>query len=129
MKVYQAIASKIQAMRNCDESGNIEWFHKHHDAILALVRDHLPSGSGFDSGTAIDGLEHVDSKRDELRFSTFFHHMNDSGMYDGWSEHCIVVRPSLAHGFTLRVAGRDRNGIKEYIAEVFSAALDAELPS
>lgn len=123
MEVYQAIALKIQAMRNCNKSGNGEWFTRHHDAIDNILRDYLPSGSGFDAGTQFDVCEHVDNGRDELRFTTSFHHMNETGFYDGWTEHNVIIRPNLSHGFTLRVTGRDRNGIKEYIADTFHHAL------
>lgn len=127
MKVYQAIASKIEAMRNCNKSGNGEWFTRHHDAIDNIMREYMPRGSGFDCGTQFDVCEHVDNGRDELRFETEFHHMNETGMYDGWTSHKVIVRPSLSHGFTLRVTGRDRNGIKDCIADTFYNALRAEL--
>lgn len=126
MKVYQAIASKIEAMRNCDKSGNYEWFNRHHDSILAIVEEYLPSGSGFDCGTAIDALALVDSAKDSLRFTVYFHHMADSGMYDGWTAHSIIVTPSLAHGFHLRVTGKNKNDVKEYIADIFNIALSAD---
>lgn len=126
-QVYQAIARKIEAMRNCMDSGNLEWYAKHGDAINDIIRNHLPSGSGFNAGTTLDVPEHVTSNRDELRFATSFHHMNDCGYYDGWTEHCVIVKPSLSHGYTLRVTGRNRNGIKEYIADTFHDALSAAI--
>lgn len=122
-QVYQAIASKIEAMRNCNKSGNGEWFTRHHDAIDNIVREFMPPGSGFDAGTQFDVCDHVDNPRDRLVFETSFHHMNDCGMYDGWTEHKIIVTPSLSHDFTLRVTGRNRNDIKEYISDVFYDAL------
>lgn len=125
MQVYQAIARKIEAMRNCNRNGNWEWFTRHHDAIDSIIREHMPSGSGFDCGTKFDACGHVDSPRDELRFNVEFHHMNNGGYYDGWTSHCVIVRPSLSHGFTLHVTGRDKRGIKEYIADVFNTALSA----
>ena len=48
---------------------------------------------------------------------THFHHMNDGGFYDGWTEHSVVVTPSLVYGFDTRITGRDRNDIKNYIGE------------
>jgi hypothetical protein len=78
-----------------------------------------PSGSGFDNGTQIDR-----DRSDVLIFSTSFHHMDEAGGYDGWTEHTVRVKPSLAWGFDLTVSGRDRNGIKDYIADVFSPWLN-----
>ena len=125
IQVYQAIASKIEAMRNCNASGNGEWFTRHHDAIDNIVREYMPSGSGFNAGTQFDACEHVDNKRERLEFVTAFHHMNADGYYDGWTDHRVIVTPALSRGFDIRVTGRNRNDIKEYIAEVFHSALSA----
>jgi len=120
--IYQAIASKIQAIRNCQKSGNSEWESRHGDSIAELIRDYLPSGSGFDSGTGFDIADNVDDKRERLTFVADFHHMNSDGYYDGWTQHSVIVTPSFA-GFDIKVTGRDRNGIKEYIAECFHNSL------
>jgi len=53
--------------------------------------------------------------------------MNESGAYDGWTEHKLIVSPSLLFDLDLRITGRDRNGIKEYLHDVFSAALQTEI--
>lgn len=125
MKLYQQLASLLQAVENCRASGNAEWLQRHSDNVAALVREHMPSGSGFDSGTQID----LDASRGGARlvFDTSFHHMNDAGMYDGWTVHRVTVHPSLAFGFELHISGRDRNQIKEDIAECFHTALSTEL--
>ncbi len=118
--LVQLLASTVQARRNCEESGNTEWFHKHSDLIEQLVKDHMPSGGGFDSGTSIDLAK---SDGDKLVFNTAYHHMHESGMYDGWTEHTVTVKPAFV-GISLVVSGRDRNEIKDYIAECFHNALD-----
>jgi hypothetical protein len=120
--VYQVIASKLQAMANCVQSGNEEWHAKHGDAIARLMKA-APSGGGFDAGTEIDFDA---STTEKLVFSTSFHHMTEHGYYGGWTEHNVIVTPSLTSGFNLRVTGRDRNDIKEYIGELFHEFL-AEL--
>jgi hypothetical protein len=48
--------------------------------------------------------------------------MNDGGFYDGWTEHTVVVTPSF-RGINLRISGRDRNQIKEYLYETYDYAL------
>ena len=121
-KVYQAIARRVDALRSCND----EWIIKHTECIDSLVRERFPSGSGFDCGTQFDIAAHVESPIDRLVFDTAFHHMNENGYYDGWTDHKVIIRPSLRDGFTLSVTGRDRNGIKEYIADVFHAVLDSE---
>ncbi len=124
MKLYQQLASTIQARANCIESKNDEWRDKHEERLAVLVKNHMPSGSGFDSGTTLD----LDvSSVDRLVFRTSFHHMDGNGMYYGWTEHDIIVTASLAHGFNLRITGRDRDQIKDYIADCFSTALLEEI--
>jgi hypothetical protein len=53
--------------------------------------------------------------------------MNDSGYYDGWTEHVVTVTPSFIGGFNIRVSGRNRNDIKGYIAESFHHILKMEV--
>ncbi len=60
-------------------------------------------------------------------FSTSFHHMNDGGMYDGWTEHAVTVKPSLAYGIVLKIGGRNRNDIKDRIHEEFQHTLTLDV--
>src|SRR5215831_6080760 len=124
LPAYRAIAQIIAARENCKTSGNLEWFKRHTDRLVSLCLEVLPSGSGIDSGNTID-LDK--STSDRIVVHTSFHHMDESGGYDGWTEHTVTVRPSLAFGFELTVSGRDRNEIKEYLSETFHAALSAEV--
>jgi hypothetical protein len=113
------IASTLQAIANCDASGNTEWHATHTERLDKMIRDHMPSGSGFDAGTTLDDS----SKPERLVFVTSFHHMDESGGYDGWTEHKVIVTASLVYGIDVRVTGRDRNSIKDYIGEVFTSVL------
>jgi hypothetical protein len=124
-QLFQEIASRIQAMENCEKSNNFEWLNKHKARILQLVKDHMPSGSGFDSGTVIDFDA---STSEKLVFDTSFHHMDEHGHYDGWTDHTVTVEPSLVYGFTLiDVSGQNRNDIKDYISETFDIVLTTEV--
>ena len=120
-KAYTLIARTLQARNSCEETGNDIWYEKHSDRLSEIVQYFAPSGSGFDSGTKLSPTSRVD----RLVFSTSFHHMTEHGMYDGWTDHDVVITPSLANGFDLRVTGRDRNDIKDYIADVFHTFLDS----
>jgi hypothetical protein len=132
-KLYQHIASALCAMENCRRSGNTEWLSRHEANIETLCKDFMPSGSGIDCGTRLDwdasSCERQTSGEypSRLVFSFSFHHMNESGMYDGWTEHKLIVRPSLVFGIDLKITGRDRNGIKEYLYDVFQSALDQDI--
>jgi hypothetical protein len=52
--------------------------------------------------------------------------MNENGYYMDWTEYRVIVKPSLAFGFTVRITGRDYNGFKEYAYELFNEALSGE---
>jgi hypothetical protein len=119
--LYRALAVRVEARANCLAAPqNEEWARKHREAADVAAADHLPSGSGFDSGTTIDWDR---SKPNRLVLSTSFHHMDENGTYDGWTEHSVIVTPSLTASFELRVTGPNRNDIKDYIAETFHTAL------
>jgi len=123
--LFVALASSIQALENCQKSGNSEWAKKHTDRILTLVEENMPHGSGFDKGTQID----LDASTSEkLVFDTAFHHMDEHGYYDGWTDHRIVVRP-LFGSFGMRIGGRDRKDIKEIIGQNFDHCLETVVES
>ena len=123
--LYSELAGMLEARRNCAQSTDkSEWFNRHSDTIEALVKQHLPHGSGFDSGTKINlGTSHAD----KLVFETAFHHMNDGGYYDGWTEHTVTVTPALRGDFHLRISGRNRNDIKEMMYQDFDYALHIDV--
>lgn len=123
--VAATIASLLTAIDNCERSGNLEW-HARHAARLAYVcAEYLPSGSGIDQGTHIDRSKTTATK---LVLSCSFHHMDEHGSYDGWTDHTITVRPTF-DGLDVTVGGRDRNDIKNYLGDVFQSALETEVDS
>jgi len=127
MKTYQTIATSIQAKENCADNSNNEWFDKWDDRIESIMKT-VPSGSGFDAGTTIHLSSMVFDKfnhTDRLCFSTSFHHMNENGFYDGWTEHIITIRPDW-NDFDIKISGRNKNDIKDYICEIFSDWLSSE---
>lgn len=122
--LYVELAQLVQARKNCLASFKATgvdtgWFDRHSQRIENLVSEHMPSGSGFDNGTRImiEG-----SHAEKLVFTTSFHHMDEVGGYDGWTEHTVTVTPSFG-GFNLRITGRNRNDIKENIHVMFDEAL------
>lgn len=124
MRLYAKIANILVAIQNCEDRGNWEGKKLNIEQLYCLLEDLLPSGSGFDNGSTIVLDE---SNENKLVFETDFHHMNETGYYDGWTNHRVIVKPSLAFGFDLRITGRDRNGIKDYIADVFHNILNQEV--
>jgi hypothetical protein len=114
--LYAAIASLLATIDRCRSNNNIEWRDRHQDTLDAMLKRHLPSGSGIDAGSH---LLIEECKSNKLVFSADFHHMTEHGFYDGWSYHQVIVTPSLEFGAVIKITGRDRNNIKEYLAEVF----------
>lgn len=109
------LARTFGAWQNCIKKGNKEWESNHEDRIEELLKL-LPSGSGLDAGVKLDW---ENSTIDRLVFTFGFHHMNEAGYYDGWTEHKLKVTASLSFGFELHITGRNRNMIKDYLYDLF----------
>lgn len=124
--LFQHIARSIQALKTCQQTPVNEFGVRIHSEALEQFEDLLPSGSGIDCGTKIN-IEKSTAKALWLSFS--YHHMNENGMYDGWSEHELVVTPSLTSNFDLRITGRDRNQVKDYLYDVYQSNLSDEIDS
>lgn len=125
MKLYQALATAIQAKANCLKSGNEEWYDRWSVRIECLTDKHLPHGGGFDAGTNFDEDR---STANKLVFHTSFHHMNANGYYTRWTEHTLIARPSFIHDFEFSsISGINHNGIKDYLAEYFNSCLDTDV--
>ncbi len=114
-----AIATRVSARINCDKNDNLVWAARHLDVIDQLIKKFMPSGSGIDQGTT---LELDKSTPDKLVFSFGFHHMDEHGYYDGWTEHTAICEPDW-DGVKVRITGRDRNDIKDYLQDVYMRAL------
>lgn len=126
MKVttYAWIARTLIALKNCEKEGKTEWAAKHRRTLLYIADNHLPSGSGIDGGCKIDADASTPNKI-VIRMS--FHHMNEHGYYSGWTDHTVTVTPSLPFGIDIKISGRDRKQIKDYLYEVFHGDLTMEL--
>lgn len=118
--MYQAFANVAHTLNQAHTLGSaLDFQTQRLDSLIKRA----PSGSGFDSGTEFL----VDkSNTERLVFKTSFHHMDDAGGYDGWTDHEVWVKADLLVGFTIRVTGQNRNDIKEYIADVFNTFLNED---
>lgn len=117
--VIQQISNAIDVIHRTDRSDlRANW----RDLIDRIDLNCLPHGSGFDNGSNV-AIE--SSTRDRIVINTAFHHMSEHGFYSGWTDHKVIVTPCFSV-INIRVTGRDRNGIKDYIADVFRDALRAD---
>lgn len=122
--LYLALASLIQrksflANQLQFEEKTREMLSHVEDELQRVVNAYLPNGSGFNAGTEI--LED-ECREDRLAFMVGYHHMNEHGYYEGWTHHKVIVTPSFT-GFSIKVGGKDRNQIKDFIAETFHHCL------
>ena len=120
--VASEIYSRLMAIESCKKSNNVEWLDKHTEKLIELEK-RLPSGSGIDCGTKIDTR---DLKANQFKLTVSFHHMDENGFYDGWTDHVITVRPSFG-GLDLTISGKNKNDIKEYLLDTYYYALTEEI--
>ena len=124
--LYIALATLCQRYHNTARQfalGNPSMAEHCMEEAHRLVREHMPSGSGFDAGTELV-IDVCDSSC--LVFKTAFHHMDEHGGYDGWTEHKVKVTAEFG-GFDVYVGGQNRNQIRAYIGDVFHDALSLEV--
>lgn len=122
--LYEELAGAIDARKACLREPRNEYGLEIHNSTIKTCLGLLPSGSGWDSGTDID-LD--DSHANKLVLFGEFHHMDGQGFYDGWTDHVVIVTPSLTSDFTLRITGANRNDIKEHLYQTFDAALRRDI--
>ena len=108
MKVYQALAQAVEGMNDG------RWADIMEEKIENIMKG-APSGSGIDSGTQFLPEK---SSQEKLVFSADYHHMNETGFYDGWTSHLVIVTHDLI-GLNIRITGRNRNDIKDYLSDVY----------
>lgn len=126
--LYLALAELIGRKHRLSQPGSNATMLRHVEETLEhLCKEHLPSGSGFDAGTELAEDECIQGGLvTKLVFITEFHHMDDHGVYDGWTSHTVKVTPDWC-GFHLAVTGRDRNQIKDFISDTFHNCLMLEV--
>jgi hypothetical protein len=112
---YAAISQMLAGLAKCERTNNQEWLVKWKQEIEAICENELPSGSGIDTGTK---LNFAKSTPDKLVFHVAYHHMNDGGYYDGWTNHTVTVRPTFG-SVKLSISGPNRNDVKDYLYDLY----------
>lgn len=114
-RLIQDIAQTCDAYHRCVKENNTLWRDNYYETLKHFARNELPRGSGIDCGTKID----IDrSTGNRVVLTTSFHHMDENGYYDGWTEHTIYITPSF-DGIDLRITGSNRNQIKDYLYDCY----------
>lgn len=122
MKLYQWIARMLESLEKNESRGSDLIISNRCTDALNELEKFLPSGSGFNSKCQIV----ADSTSKRIVIKADFQHMCEHG-YTGWTDHMVIVTPSLVYGMQIRVTGKDKNEIKDYIAETMEIALNTEI--
>lgn len=131
--LYRKIASLLLQWTACYLKKNELWQHRSAYSLRQIMM-RAPSGSGIDCGTKLMPFDYKgdypepEYKGGALKFFVEYHHMDENGFYDGWTNHTVTVKASLIHGIDIHISGKDRNGIKEYLADVYSVWLSESVP-
>lgn len=72
--------------------------------------------------TTIEPIDRDKTTGSKIVLTMSYHHMDEGGYYDGWTDHTITITPSF-DGIDIAIGGRNRNDIKDYLHEVYYYAL------
>lgn len=108
MKVYEALAQAAER-RDDEKCADIM-----RGKIYNIMKG-APSGSGIDSGTSFIPGE---CNKKQLVFFTSYQHVDENGYYDARTYHRVIVTHNLL-GLNIRVTGRNKNNIRDYLSNVY----------
>lgn len=120
-KLYKHFARTLEWYLNLDKDHR---YKSVADRRLEKLHEHLPSGSGLDSGPP--KLDIQASKPNRLIFHGEYHHMDgESGMYAGWFQFKVTITASLAWGYDMRfvITGNDTDLTKKDLAWLYKDLL------
>lgn len=120
-KLIEHIANHLMSLKNGLAKGELR--EERLAKLDEIQRHYLPNGGGFNQGTRIDINK---STHDRIVFTTSYQHAKN-GLHDGWTDHTIIVRPSFVYNLDVKITGRNKNNIVDYIDEVFRDALLSEI--
>lgn len=132
-KVYQVLAHAFSVMNKISldtkpyqsEPAASATYELMEERIEHLMEEFMPSGSGCDNGTQFD---YCSSKPNKLVLLVGFHHMDDNGMYCGWTEHKVIITPDLRYDTPMiRITGKNKRDIKDYLGELFHHHLTKDI--
>jgi hypothetical protein len=127
MKLYKLLAMTAAARLRCNKNGHVEWFEINTNRLEQLAKEYLPSGSGIDTGCEID-LDNTMGEK--IVIESQYHALDEYGSYIEWVDFTVTVTPSLQYECVVDVQGGDlsrHDGLKDYLVDVFAAALDREV--
>lgn len=124
--MYVELAHVLGTLRSLRDKASSE----HDEKMLTMWEEWLsrlvsmlPSGSGIDNGTSVnEASSHVG----KIVLETAYHHMDEYGGYDGWTNHTITITPTFGSIY-VRMSGPNRNQIKDYLFDTYHEALNMDV--
>jgi hypothetical protein len=98
--LIERLAIHIDARRNCEDTGNNEWYKRHGEMIESLVAL-LPFDAELD----------CNSTGDKITLSFSYHHYNEHGYGCGWSDHTFTFVPSFYLGVNIAETSSNFDGV------------------
>jgi hypothetical protein len=111
IKLYAAISRAVQARQTCLDTHDLQGMEKHTETLVRLEKL-LPHSAKIDL---------AESRLEKLVFNIAFRH--DPTTFQGVTEHSVVVTPSLAFNFHLRVSGQNIGNVRALLAREFREGL------
>jgi len=117
-KVYQKLASTLNALNNCRKDKNDIWYDRHGEKIEYIIKNYLPHGSGIDGKTEID---YKKSNENKIVINSEYHCMDENGYYAGWVSFVIKITADLSFGYDLLITGNfgKYRHVKEYLYDLY----------
>jgi hypothetical protein len=123
--VISRISGHLSGVSGAAASECAEWVARHESALAWIERNLLPYGGSIQPQCTVMTGE---SSPERVVIDVPWHHMNEHGGYDGWTSYRVIVTPSLLHGISIRITGRDRDDVKGYLLDIFGTTLLAPFP-
>ena len=109
------IASEIYRLQNALENNRQDIAENCYTNFEKLEHC-LPSGSGINNGCKIDFQR---SKADKIVINFSYDFMRN-GSYDGKFYFTLKAMPSFIYAVDIHISGRDKQGVKDYLYQVFN---------
>ena len=120
------VKTRLKSLRDFQSTGRDDGeFNRHSNAIDKIINSSPCVSAEF----AID-IRYDLSHADKIVFEVAYNHADpnsDPPESPDWTEHIVTVRPSLIDGFNLRVAGFNRNGVRQTIERCFDRWMRQEV--
>ena len=114
MKLYQKIA-RVVSQKN--------WAKRAKE--LSLLQELLPNGNGIRGQEGLAEILPESTKKRIVIYTTYWH-PNDSYETSRWTAHQVIITPSFEREINIRITGKNKDNVKDYLHDIFREALMKE---